>query len=289
MTIQIRETTWLNHLQAIILENEYIEVVVLPGRGAEIHRIRNKQTGLDYLYLKQGEIQNFEADVLNETVRAPEDYFFCGFYTMFPNAATPADLDGAKYEFHGDVRHVAWEYQIDGDTIHLTGHSRNMPLGIRRVLKLDSDSPRITVTDEIFNSLDTGERIPFIYGLHPYHGYPLFDEGTVIKIGDKIIQTLPDRTEKLVDLGDAAQDSSGLIEIFNPKLDTGIQFKFDPTFMKYIWVWFHFNPEINEYVGSLLPCTNTWGGGIEKALEIDTALWLEPGQSMTTSWAIEVI
>lgn len=287
MTVQIRETTWLNHLKAITLENESLQVVLLPERGAEIHRIRHQQTGLDYFYLKKDEIEKFEADVQNQTVKMPEDYFFCGFYTMFPNASAPAELDGKKYEFHGDMRHVAWDYQIEGTTIHLTGRSRNVPLGIRRILNLDPDSPRITVTDEIFSDASTGERIPFIYGLHPYHGYPLYDEGTITKIGDDIIKTLPARTEKLVELGDAPH--VGNIEIFNPKLDTGIRIQFDHTFMKYVWVWFHFNPETNEYVGSLLPCTNTWAGGIEMALDINTALWLEPGQSMMTSWSIEVI
>lgn len=287
MSVQIHETMWLNHLKAVILENEKIQVILLPERGAEIHRIRHRQTGLDYLYLKQGEIEKFEADVQSQTVKAPEDYFFCGFYTMFPNAATPAELDSRKYEFHGDVRHVAWGYQIDGSNLILTGHSRNMPLGIRRVLNLDSASPRITVMDEIFCDESAGERIPFIYGLHPYHGYPLYDEGTVVKVDNEVIKTLPARTEKLVELGDVPH--VGDIQIFNPKLNAGIRIQFDHSFMKYVWVWFHFNPEINEYVGSLLPCTNTWAGGIEKALEIGSALWLEPGQSMTTRWSIEVI
>lgn len=285
--MSIRETTWLNHLKAIILENETIQVVLLPERGAEIHRIWHQRTGLDYLYLKQGEVKNFEADVQNQTVKLPEDYFFCGFYTMFPNAATPAEVEGRKYEFHGDVRHVAWDYQIEGENIRLTGRSRNMPLGIRRVLRLDRDSPRITVTDEIFSDQNASEPIPFIYGLHPYHGYPLYDEGTTVKVGGEIIKTLPARTETLVELGDVPH--AGNIEIFNAKLNAGVRIEFDPTFMKYVWVWFHFNQEINEYVGSLLPCTNTWAGGIEQALEMGTALWLEPGQSITTNWAIEVI
>lgn len=285
--MSIYETTWLNHLQAVVLENEKLQVVLLPERGAEIHRIRHQQTGQDYLYLKQGEIEKFQADVQSQTVKMPDDYFFCGFYTMFPNAATPADMEGRKYEFHGDTRHVAWGYRISDSAVYLTAQSRNMPLGIRRVLTLDSDAPRISVTDEIFSDQNAGERIPFIYGLHPYHGYPLYDEGTVVKVGGEVIKTLPARTEKLVELGDAPH--TGDIEIFNPKLKTGIRIRFDHTFMKYVWVWFHFNPEISEYVGSLLPCTNTWAGGIEKALEIGTALWLEPGQSIRTSWEIEII
>jgi len=285
--LNIRETTWLNHLQAIILENEHLEVVLLPERGAEIHRIKHKKTGLDYLYLKQDEVKKFEADVQSKTVKQPEDYFFCGFYTMFPNAATPAELNGRKYEFHGDLRHVAWDHRINQACAYLTAQSRNTPLSIRRVFMLDENSPRISVVDEIFNPQSSKEKFPFIYGLHPYHGFPLYDEGTVVKIGDEVIKTLPARTEKLVELGDAPH--VGNIEIFNSKLNAGIRIEFDPTFMKYVWVWFHFNPESNEYVGSLLPCTNTWAGGIEQALEMGTALWLEPGQSITTNWAIEII
>jgi hypothetical protein len=167
-----------------------------------------------------------------------------------------------------------------------------MPLGIRRRLTLDADHPRISVSDTLVNTAESGDPIPYIYGLHPYHGYPLLDEGTTITVGGQAIKTLPERHEPLTGLYDALPGGVGQAEIFNPKLNTGLRYEFDAAFMPFVWVWLHLNAPNDHvwgYVGSLLPCTNTWAGGIEKALEIGTARWLKPGESVITSWAIEII
>lgn len=287
--LSVTETTWFDSLKAIVLENDVLEVVLLPERGAEIHRIRHRVTGLDYLYLREPDITRFQADVKAGSIGEPEDYFFNGMYTMFPNAANPADsVHGHKYEFHGDVRHVAWDYRIaygePGTPIYMSATSRNMPLGIERVFRLEGT--RITIADQVVYRGEAGEALPYIYGLHPYHGYPLFDEDTTIKIGEEII--LPNRDEQFMRMDDVP--ATGSIEIYNEKLATGLRLSYDPQQLPYVWVWLHFNPP-NEpmYVGALLPCSNVWSGGIEKALELDTARWLSPGEQHPFSWQIEVI
>lgn len=281
----IVETTWFDSLRAIVLENDVLQVVLLPERGGEIHRIRHRVTGLDYLYLREPDITRFQADVSAGKIGAPEDYFFNGMYTMFPNAATPTVLNGHQYEFHGDIRHVAWDYRIADDAIYLSATSRNIPLGIERVFRLDESLPRIMVEDQIVYRGE-GEAHPYIYGLHPYHGYPLFDEGTTIKIGEEVL--LPNRDLQFTRMDDVP--ATGSIEIYNPRLATGLRLTYEPDKLPFVWVWLHLNPPGEpQYVGALLPCTNVWSGGIDKALELGTAKWLRPGESHPFSWQIEVI
>lgn len=291
--LRISESTTHGALPSVVLENDAVRVTVLPGRGGEIHQIRNRASGLEYLLVDAAETERFAEDLSAGTAGRDEDYLFNGFLTMFPNAGTAAQVDGRDYEFHGDIRHVAWDYRIGHDEpdtpIYLSGRSRSVPAVLNRRLALDSSRALISVTDELVFVGDRDELpIPYIYGLHPYFGRPLLDEGTQLRVGAQTVATLPSRSERVSTLYDAAE-SVGLVEVYNPKLDAGFRLTYEPDQLPYVWVWLNLDPSPEgPYVTALLPCTNTWDGGITTALELGTAQWLRPGEPVSYSWQLEL-
>jgi Domain of unknown function (DUF4432) len=219
-----------------------------------------------------------------------EDFFLCGFYTMFPNAGTPGTHKGITYESHGDLRNVAWTNRVgpDGASLQLTGQARQSLLRIERTLRLEGNA--IEVRDTLVNGGPIA--LPYIYGLHPYHSYPLLDKGVQLKVDNQIVETLPDRAEKVLKLYSVESGSAGLAEVVNAATGRGVRYRYDPSFMNHTWVWVNLDSSstLFPYVASLLPCTTSTptAEGIALAIAKGTARWLEPGQAVTTEWRMEV-
>jgi hypothetical protein len=241
---------------------------------------------MDYNWVNQPAIERLR----NEPGKPMEDFFLCGFYTMFPNAGAPGTYQGITYESHGDLRNVAWSASVGADqsSIRLQGQARQSQLRIERDLRLNKNA--IEVRDTLINGGPI--TLPYIYGLHPYYTYPLLDQDVLLKVDNQVVETLPDRAEKVLKLYSVDSGTTGLTEVVNAKLGRGVRCRYDPAFLNHTWVWINLDSSsaLFPYVTSLLPCTTSTPAaeGIALAVEKGTARWIEPGQSVTTEWSIEV-
>ena len=221
---------------------------------------------------------------------------FSNFYTMFPNAGPQQLFAGFSYEFHGDIRMVAWDFRVITNTgakieLELLGQSKALPFQIKRTLTLVEGSAELAFSDEISHTGPAGsEKLPYIYGFHPYFTFPLLDQGAQFKVGGQTILELPSRHEPLSKLFSVETGPAGVVEVYNPALPAAFRLKVDSAFLKYTWLWFVSKPAENVYLGSILPCTNYIAAqeGINAAISNGTASWLAPGHPRSTSWGIEV-
>jgi galactose mutarotase-like enzyme len=295
MTCSLSVETWWDSFKVLTLENDLIKVILMPQRGGEIHQITWKMTGFKFLCEGRPDMPDFHTPSPGIPLPPAENYSFSNFYTMFPNAGQAQDFLGYNYEFHGDIRSVAWEHRVCLDTeaeiiLELTGRCKEIPFQLKRMVSLKQATASLNFMDEISHTGPAGSlRLPFIYGFHPYFSLPLIDQGTLFKVDEKVIFELPSPQETVGKLFSVDTGEAGLVEVYNPALNAAFRLKVDSAFLKYTWLWFASRPAQNVYIGSLLPCTNYIAGqdGINSAVKSETALWLEPGQVMSTKWQIE--
>lgn len=296
MSCQLTVETWWEDFKVITLENELIEVVLMPQRGGEIHQIRWKNNGFDFLCEGRPDMPDIRVPEPNTPLTPAENAAFSNFYTMFPNAGPQQSYLGYQYEFHGDIRSVGWEYQIWSNDeakiiLELKATCKELPFQLKRTVTLEHGSSSLDFKDELSHVGQVGgDRLPFIYGFHPYFSIPFLAQGTQFRVDGQTLFELPSREEAVSKLFSVETGPTGLVEVYNPTLKTTFRLKVDGAFLKHTWLWFVSRPDKNVYLGALIPCTNFISGqdGINAAIANDTALWLEPGQSRSSDWQIEV-
>lgn len=291
--MRIYSTTLYGDLEAIMYENEQIEVTILPARGGEIHQIRFLPLGLDCLYINDAEIARYQVlhTQRNKSQETPNDHFLAGLLTLFPNAGNASTYNGFSYPFHGDLRDVSWDCQHDGQArITLQARSACLPFALDRSIAFDGSDATIVVTDTLsyLAQPGTSPRLPFIYALHPYHSGPFVDEHTVCRLGSDAIEIEPLATGAVNRLDFLAVDDRRFIEWVNPRSRLCFRLSFDPGFFRYVWVWFNVDPASKRIVAALLPSTHFSHDGIQSAVDDGTALWMIPGEQITTHWQISV-
>lgn len=108
MNGQVRATTdWTYRgFQTVILENELLRVVILPGLGAKIWQITYKPADKDLLWqhprIRPRPVP-FGASY--------DDHFFGGWDELFPNDI-PETLNGEPEPDHGEIWSLPWEYEV---------------------------------------------------------------------------------------------------------------------------------------------------------------------------------
>ncbi len=196
----------------------------MPQRGGEIHQISWKQPEFDYLSPTCPDLPGFVMPGPGNSLFPAENVAFSSFYTMFPNAGQAGNYRDYFYDFHGDIRTVEWAYTALENTpetikILLEATSKHLPLQLKRQLTLQAGSSRLSFYDELVHiGPATGQcsKLPFIYGFHPYHSYPLLEQGTILRVSNRIVTTLPGRDKPFKERFYFESGSQGSIEVYNP-------------------------------------------------------------------------
>jgi len=287
--------TWWGNFEVLTLENDWLEICLMPGRGGEIHQITWKATGLKFFEPERPDIAGFKPPSPDEPLTTAQNYAFSSFYTMFPNGGPDQTFEGYSYVFHGDSRQTAWEYRVIEQSealvlLELKATSQKLPFVLTRTVRLEAGAKTITFTDQLTHvGPADAPRLPYIYGFHPYFGYPVLDEGAQLKLGEQVLFEMPERRVGVQILRDYDTGTNTSVEITNPRLGATFRLRFEPDFLKFVWLWVANRPDHKVYVASLLPCTARVAapGGILGAVEQGTAEWLAPGETRKTTWQLE--
>jgi aldose 1-epimerase len=154
----------------IELRSDELEVVLLPGLGARLHRLR--AFGKDLLRTP------------DEPAVHRDDPFFWGAYVMAPwcNRIRPGPVEVAGRTvdvapnfkdgsaIHGQVSAVAWAVDTDG-TLRATGGGDGWPWPYEVTCHATVDGPTLTLAYRLTNHAD--EAMPAGLGLHPWFRRPV--------------------------------------------------------------------------------------------------------------------
>ena len=136
--------------RAVTLRGERLEVVVLPERGAEIHALRDRESGLDVLFHAPWGIQPPGAEPRGGSDgHGFLERYAGGWQELFPSAGDPTIHRGAEIPFHGEVALLPWDVEAEGEELVCRVRCERTPFALERRMRLEGDA--LVLDETVFN------------------------------------------------------------------------------------------------------------------------------------------
>lgn len=300
-------------LQALVLENHLLRVVVLVGKGSDIVEFRYKPLDLDFLLHMPGGMRNPRQYTPSAyTSGAFIDYYSGGWNEVLPNGGPGVIYKGAALGQHGEISLIPWQYTILEQTaervsVSLSVRPLRTPFYLQKTLSLERGRAVLTIEETLTN--EAGMTMDLMWGQHIAFGRPFLDEGARVDVAPCRILAhaimpdyeprrfqpgaennwplLPTPDGSLADASDIpafgkaeAQEMAYLLDltdgwyaITNPQRQAGFGIRFDHHLYRYIWYW--------QQLGNVAKGAPWWG-------RLHTTA-LEPWTSFPTNGLLEAI
>src|SRR5438105_12018319 len=180
---------------SVVLESEALRVVVLPDKGAEIHRLIHRESGVDVLFHGPWGLQPPGAPPLEGS---GDDEFMWnyagGWQELFPSVNESCTYRGRRIPFHGEVATLPWDYEVLSDgAVRFTTRCRETPFELERTLRVADATSKLEIESVATNVGD--EPAHFVWGEHCVVGAPLLEEGCRLELPARTIVTRPELWE----------------------------------------------------------------------------------------------
>ena len=149
------------------LENEYIEVVILPEVGAKILRVVSRETGVDLLW------QNPRVQPQRFPIDSNFDNYWCGGWDdAFPTCEA-CSFGGEQYPNLGELRSLEWQIEkvehVGDPMAELSVLGPISPVRVTKRVTISGRSVRVNTRIDNLGTLP----ISFLWGSHP--AFRIFD------------------------------------------------------------------------------------------------------------------
>lgn len=190
------ETGW----SSVVLESDELRVVALPGKGAEIHRLVHRESGIDVLFHGPWGLRPPGAPPLEDS---GDDEFMWnyagGWQELFPSVNEACVYRGRQIPFHGEVATLPWEHEVLSDgsdgraAVRFTTRCRVTSFELERTLRVEDGRPELAIESVATNVGD--EPAHFVWGQHCVLGAPLLEDGCTLELPAGTIVTRPELWE----------------------------------------------------------------------------------------------
>jgi hypothetical protein len=184
-------------IEATVMENEQLRVVLLPGKGTDISELVYKPLNLNILFRNSWGPRSprlFPNVSPNSTFR---DYTGGGWSDILPNAGDPCEFRGARFGLHDETPLLAWSSSIEEDSRDLVSalfrvRLNRYPFEVRKLVSLETNN-RLTITETIQNN--SSERLPFSWLVHPAFSSAFAGPSSFLELQAKNISRMDDSSE----------------------------------------------------------------------------------------------
>jgi hypothetical protein len=291
---------------AAVLENEFLRVTVLPGRGGDVVEFLHKPTDSDFCtFLPQGLRPADEARGLDFMAA-----YYGGWQEVFPSGGPPCDYAGVHFDQHAEVALLPWSFRVIEDqpsavAVELEVCCVQAPFRLRRQMRLQAGKPELCVRCAATNQGAVTH--PAMWGLHLAFGPPFGRPGCRLELpagarllgegSADVLEVLrrapqpgePTRVEYLTGF------ARGAYRLLSPDGQIGLQVAWDARLLPYLWCWREaggsrtFPWYGRAYVFGLEPFSSHPNGGLAAAVANGSALLFQPGESRTLEWSVGVV
>ena len=162
-------------IDASILENSHLRIMVLQGKGGDIVEFRDKRTDVDVLWHADHEWSSPPGPVPPAETTWDEHYPG-GWQLNLPVAGGPLEFAGGHYDHHGESALLPWDATVTRDdeeavTLELSARLRRYPFAVRRELTLPADTARLEIDETITN--EGAVELEYAWQHHVALGRPL--------------------------------------------------------------------------------------------------------------------
>lgn len=264
-------------IDATIMENAYLRVMVLQGKGGDILELRDKQTDVDVLWHANHNWQPPKHRYVPAETRATWlDHYPGGWQVNLPIAGNGRDIQGNAYGMHGESALIPWDATVSRDdteavSLRLTTELVRYPFFIERELTLPADNSEIEIVESITNR--GGIELEYIWQHHIALGAPLlgpeayfelpaergeihpYEEGTFetgrLAGGESFdwpyapdrdggtidLREFPPPDEEIHDQAYATKLDEGWYRVSNTALNLGFEVEFPLDPFECVWYW----------------------------------------------------
>lgn len=275
---RVREFTYLG-MRLIVLENEFLRIGVLAGKGTDIVEFNYKPRDLDFTWLTAGGVRNPTAYLSTnpDPLATFIDYYLGGWQEIFPSGGAPSEAFGAAFGQHGEVCNLPWDVRIVEDTeeavaVAFEVRTQKTPFLIEKELRIVAGEPTLHLRETVTNESD--DDLAAMWGQHLAFGRPFLDETCRIRVpeGTEIIphavpihpagrrlgtartawplaeaadggqldlSVLPPRNT-VSDVAYLTGFNEGWYEVEHPGKGIGFRTEWDAKTMPYLWFWQEF-------------------------------------------------
>ncbi len=178
-----------NGIRSVILQNEFLQIVVHVEKGTEISQFLYKPMDLDFIWHNPHELHNpaqFTPPAGSDT--SPFlDHWSGAWFEALPNGGPACDYKGARLGFFAETVNVPWHHQIlqdDPDCVRVGFWIRTYrtPFILRKTLTLKSGVAALFIEEQLTN--EGNEDLDFMWVHHPVLGHPFLDDSCLIHSPD---------------------------------------------------------------------------------------------------------
>jgi hypothetical protein len=305
MTVRVSTDWSYRGLQAVVLENERVRVVVLPELGGKIWQLTALRAGRDLLW--------HNPRLHARTIpfgSVYDDMFLGGWDELFPNDV-PEELAGEPYPDHGELWASPWSWAVERDPqevrVTLELQAPVSACSIVKTLTLRAGEASLSIRTRITNP--TARSLPYLWKQHlamptrepatiglgaasmlmadfgsPRAGGPgdryawpehRADDGTVTDMSS----TLP-RESRVSEFQYATDLTEGRCSVTYAD-GTGLELHFDREVFRSCWIFASYGGWREHEVVVLEPCTG-YPVSVQDGVAAGTHQILEPGGCVET-------
>lgn len=177
------------NMPVVYMENDFIKVGILVGRGSDIFEFIYKPAALDFMLRLDKGIRNPNQDFSQQrgTANQFEDYYYGGWQEALPNSPS-FNYRGAHLGQHGEVAMIPWKHAIIENTdkrvvLKLWVRPLRVPVFLEKTITLEHDSQGILISERLVNESKTD--LDIMWGHHIAFGLPFLDEGARVMTNAK--------------------------------------------------------------------------------------------------------
>ena len=173
-------------VEVVELENEFLKISILAGRGADLAELIYKPKNINLAWQtssgwpKKKTHADHPADVESFLTGYPG-----GWQSIFPNGGAPSKYNGIAFGQHDEVSMLAWEQEIVRDdeeeiSIKFVTLTHKVKFKYEKTFTLHKGKATVFLNEKITNLADSTEQT--MWGNHISFGEPFIDEFSVIEI-----------------------------------------------------------------------------------------------------------
>ncbi len=176
----------LGELPAVVLENKFIRITVLAGRGADVIEFLYKPLDIDLVWLSSSGIPS--TSVSDDDLTDDEAFlkgYPGGWQSIFPNGGSPSTVKGVKFGQHDEVALLPWRIKVIKDSsdeceVQFDVQTRKIPFKMSKTFLLKKHEQMCQITEVVENRSQDEWQV--MWGSHFSFGAPFIETNSQIKL-----------------------------------------------------------------------------------------------------------
>jgi hypothetical protein len=189
----VEQITLDRNTRAVRMRNPYMQVDVLPDKGADIYAITHVNTGIDVMWKSPLGLRPLDhGHFSRDTQAAWLECYEGGWQEILPHAGEAETYNGVELTFHGESTLLPWSFNVVKDAgdeiiVDFDVSLFRSPFKLTRRMVMNATTRHVRLIERVTNL--AGEPMDFMWGHHPAYGAPFLSEHLRVSTNARTVWT----------------------------------------------------------------------------------------------------